>query len=223
LTSHLKRTVVSKKIIKDDLSRVEESATKFTYKLSAGFERCEDKGMKSDYKFIPSSNYHKEEETIKSNKTHYPSNPKPSFNPKREVRKEPPSQEMKILFTYFMAVLVTWINFTSITRELRRDVLITPEINIVMSSLIFCLVLILMRHLAYFMYITIAHIILVHERTTLWLDALVTAHILIVVIVFHVGLIFLLEDLILTLSPDTSMVHAFPVVVQVPLDQMVRC
>jgi hypothetical protein len=107
LTSHLKRTVVSKKIIKDDLSRVEESATKFTYKLSAGFERCEDKGMKSDYKFIPSSNYHKEEETIKSNKTHYPSNPKPSFNPKREVRKEPPSQEMKILFTYFMAVLVT--------------------------------------------------------------------------------------------------------------------
>jgi hypothetical protein len=90
LTSHLKRTVVSKKIIKDDLSRVEESATKFTYKLSAGFERCEDKGMKSDSKFIPSSNYHKEEETIKSNKTHYPSNPKPLFNPKREVRKETP-------------------------------------------------------------------------------------------------------------------------------------
>jgi hypothetical protein len=28
------------------------------------------------------------EETIKSTKTHYPSNPKPSFNPKREVRKE---------------------------------------------------------------------------------------------------------------------------------------
>jgi hypothetical protein len=30
----------------------------------------------------------KEEETIKSTKTHHPSNPKPSFNLKREVRKE---------------------------------------------------------------------------------------------------------------------------------------
>jgi hypothetical protein len=35
-------------------------------------------------------NYHKEEETIKSTKTHYLSNPKPSFNSKREVRKETP-------------------------------------------------------------------------------------------------------------------------------------
>jgi hypothetical protein len=46
--------------------------------------------MKSAPKFVPSSNYHKEEETIKSTKTHYPSSPKPSFNPKREVRKESP-------------------------------------------------------------------------------------------------------------------------------------
>jgi hypothetical protein len=88
LTSHLERTVVSEKMIEDDLNRVEESATKSTYKLGAGFERCEDKGEKSAPKFIPSSNYHKEEETLKSTKTHYPSNPKPSFNPKREVRKE---------------------------------------------------------------------------------------------------------------------------------------
>jgi hypothetical protein len=40
--------------------------------------------------FIPSSTYHKEEATIKSSKAHYPSNSKPSFNPKREVRKETP-------------------------------------------------------------------------------------------------------------------------------------
>jgi hypothetical protein len=40
--------------------------------------------------FIPSSTYHKEEATIKSTKPHYPSNSKPSFNPKREVRKETP-------------------------------------------------------------------------------------------------------------------------------------
>jgi hypothetical protein len=41
-------------------------------------------------KFIPSSTYHKEEVTIKPTNAHYPSNPKPSFNPKREVRKETP-------------------------------------------------------------------------------------------------------------------------------------
>jgi hypothetical protein len=90
LTSHLERIVVSEKMIEDDLSRVEKSATKSTYKLEVGFERCEDKGEKSAPKFIPSSNYHKEEATIKSKKTHYPSNLKPSFNPKREVRKETP-------------------------------------------------------------------------------------------------------------------------------------
>jgi hypothetical protein len=87
LTSHLERTIVSGKMIEDDLSRVEESATKSTYKLGVGIERCEDKGVKCAPKFVPSSNYHKEEETIKSTKIHYPSSPKPSFNPKREVRK----------------------------------------------------------------------------------------------------------------------------------------
>jgi hypothetical protein len=65
----------------------EESATKSTYKLGVGFERCEDMGEKSAPKFVPSSNYHKDEETLKSTKTHNPSNPKPSFNTKREVRK----------------------------------------------------------------------------------------------------------------------------------------
>jgi hypothetical protein len=90
LTSRLERMVVSEKTIEDDLSRVEESATKFTYKLGVGFERCEDKGEKSAPKFIPGSNYHKEEATIKSTKTHYPSNPKPSFNSKGEVRKKNP-------------------------------------------------------------------------------------------------------------------------------------
>jgi hypothetical protein len=77
-------------MIEEDLSRVEESATKSTYRLGVRFERCEDKGEKSAPKFIPSSTYHKEEATIKSTKAHYPSNPKPSFNPKREVRKGTP-------------------------------------------------------------------------------------------------------------------------------------
>jgi hypothetical protein len=121
LTSYLERMVVSEKLIKDDLSRVEESATKSTYKLSVGFERCEDEGEKSAPKFISSPNYHKEE-TIKSTKTHYPSNPKLSFNPKREVRKETP-QSRKLLFACFVVMLVTWISFASDARELRRGVL----------------------------------------------------------------------------------------------------
>jgi hypothetical protein len=109
LTSCLERMVPSEKIIDDDLSWVEESATKSTYKLGVFFERCEDKGEKSAHKFVPTSNYHKEEETIESTKTHYPLNPKPSFNPKREVRKETPSQERKLLFACFVAMLVTVI------------------------------------------------------------------------------------------------------------------
>jgi hypothetical protein len=76
-------------MVEDDLSWVEESVTKSIYKLGIGFERCEDKGEKSAPKFIPSSNYHQEKKTIKSTKTHYPANPNPSFNPKREVRKNP--------------------------------------------------------------------------------------------------------------------------------------
>jgi hypothetical protein len=57
-------------MIEDNLSRVEESGTKSTYKLGVGFERCEDKVEKSAHKFIPISNYHQEEKTIKSTKTH---------------------------------------------------------------------------------------------------------------------------------------------------------
>jgi hypothetical protein len=90
LTSHLERMVVSEKLIEDDLSWVEESATKSTYKLGVGFERCENKGEKSAPKFIPSSNYHQEEKTIKSTKAHYPYNLKSSFIPKRGVKKETP-------------------------------------------------------------------------------------------------------------------------------------
>jgi hypothetical protein len=80
-------------MIEKDLSRVEESATKSTYRLGVGFERCEKKGEKSAPKFVPSSSYHKEEEALKPTKAHYPSNPKSSFNTKREARKETPQDE----------------------------------------------------------------------------------------------------------------------------------
>jgi hypothetical protein len=92
------------------------------------------------------------------------------------------------------------------------------ETHIVMSSLIFRLVLILMLCLVFLlvlclisrMDLTIAHMVLVHERTTLCLDALVMAHVLIMVIVSHVDIVFLQEGLTLTLSPDTWTVHVFP-------------
>jgi hypothetical protein len=108
------------------------------------------------------------------------------------------------------------MSFASGARELRRGALTMLETHIVMSSLISCLVLILRLRLAFTLVIhlallhvlflssrmdlTIAHMVLVHERTTLSLDALVTAHVLIMVIVSHVDLVFLLEGPTPTLS-----------------------
>jgi hypothetical protein len=139
----------------------------------------------------------------------------------------------------FVVVLVTWMSFASGRRELRGGMLSMLETHIVMSSLIFCLVLIpmfrltftLMLRLALFhvlclsslMDLTIAHMVLVHERTALSLDALVTAHVLIVVIDSRVGLVFLLRGPSPTLSRDTWTVHVFSIVVHISLGQVVRC
>jgi hypothetical protein len=77
LAAHLKKTVLSEKMIEEDLSQVEESAIKSTYRLVVGFERCEDKGEKSAPKFIPISTYHKEEEI--SNPPKLTTHPIPSY------------------------------------------------------------------------------------------------------------------------------------------------
>jgi hypothetical protein len=130
---------------------------------------------------------------------------------------------------------------------LRGGVLSMLETHIVMSLSIFRLVLILMFRLtltlmlllalshvlclAFFLVLylsslmdpTIAHMVLVHERTALSLDALVMAHVLIMVTISRVGLVFPLEGPFPTLSQDTWMVHAFPIMVLVPLGQVVRC
>jgi hypothetical protein len=119
------------------------------------------------------------------------------------------------------------MSFASGGRELRGGVLSMLETHIVMSSLIFRLVIILVFRLAFtlvlhltlflvlyltlllvlclssLMDLTIIHMVLIHERTTLSLDALVTAHVLVVVIVSRIGLVFLLEDPSPTLSQDT--------------------
>jgi hypothetical protein len=183
--------------------------------------------------FIPSSTYHKEEASIKPTKAHYPSNPKPSFNPKREVRKE------TLKPRDFVAVRVIWMSFAFDERELRRGALSMLETYIMMSSLICHLVLILVFHLARtlvlwftlfhvlclssLMDLTISHMVLVHERTTSRLDALVMAHVLVVVNVSCAGLVFLLEGPTHIFSRDTWMVHVFPIVVHIPLGQVVRC
>jgi hypothetical protein len=136
-----------------------------------------------------------------------------------------------------VTVLVTWMSFASGGRELRGDVLSMLETHIMMSSLIFRLVLILMFCLALtlvlwlalfhvlclssLMDLTITHMVLVNERTALRLDALVTTHVLIVLIISRVGLVFPLEGPSPTLSQDTWMIHAFLVVVHIPLSQMV--
>jgi hypothetical protein len=131
------------------------------------------------------------------------------------------------------------MSFASGERELRGGVLSMLETHIMMSSLIPRLVLILMFCFAFtlvlrlallrmlflssLMDLSIAHMVLAYERTALSLDALVMAHVLIVVIISRVGLVFLLEGPSSTLSRDTWMVHAFPIVVHVPLGQVVRC
>jgi hypothetical protein len=121
------------------------------------------------------------------------------------------------------------------------------ETHIVMSSLMFRLILILMLRLTFtlmlllalshvlcltlllglrlssLMDLTIAHMVLAHERTALSLDALVTAHVLIVVTISRIGLVFPLEGSFPTLSRDTWMIHAFSVMVHVPLGPVVRC
>jgi hypothetical protein len=131
-------------------------------------------------------------------------------------------------------------------RELRGGMLSMLETHIMMSLLIFCLALILMFHLAFTLVLllalshvlcltlllvlrlsslmdpTIAHMVLVHERTSLSLDTLVTTHVLVVVIVSRMGLVFPLEGPSPTLSLDTWAVYAFSVVVHVPLGQVVR-
>jgi hypothetical protein len=61
--------------------------TRSIYKHGLGYERCDDKGEIS-IKFMPSSTYNDEEETLKAKQIPYPPNPKPSFNPKRGVKRE---------------------------------------------------------------------------------------------------------------------------------------
>jgi hypothetical protein len=85
LISRLERTKLSEKMIEEDLSWVDECVTHSIHRLGLGYERCEDKGEIST-KFVPSSTYKVEEETLKAKQIPYPVNPKPSFKPKRDQK-----------------------------------------------------------------------------------------------------------------------------------------
>jgi hypothetical protein len=231
LTSHLERTVLSEKMIEEDLSHVEEGATKSTYKLGVGFERCENKGGKSAPKFIPRSIYHEEEKTIKSTKTYYPSNPKPSFNLKREVRKEIPKPREEA-FVYMFCGCAGHLDEFCFRRkriekmhfEYARNSCHDEFLDFLPHSYSRArLAHVLMLCLVSLMDLTIAHMVLVHERTSLCLDVLVIAHVLIVVTISRIGIVFLLESLTPALSPDTWTIHVFSIMVHVPLVQRVRC
>jgi hypothetical protein len=118
---------------------------------------------------------------------------------------------------------------------LGRSGLILLSVLILMSRLAFtlvlllalshvlCLTLLLVFRPSSLMDPTISHMVLVYERTALSLDAVVTVHVLIVVTISRVGLVFPLEGPSSTLSRDTWMIHAFPIMVYVPLGQVVRC
>jgi hypothetical protein len=97
------------------------------------------------------------------------------------------------------------------------------ETHIMRSLLIFCLTFLLVLHHVFLNDLTITHIVLVHERVALCLDTLMSTHALIVVFVPRVGMVFPIEVSILTLSQVALTVHAFPIVVHVPLAQMVKC
>jgi hypothetical protein len=85
--------------------------------LGVGFERCEDKGEKG----LPS--LFLTPTTIKRRKHSNPpkltTHPIQSLlsTPRERLGKKPPSQERKLLFAYFVAVLVTWMSSASIARE----------------------------------------------------------------------------------------------------------
>jgi hypothetical protein len=189
--------------------------------LGVEFERCEDKGEKSALKFIPISTYHKEEEALKPIKIHYPFNPKSSFNPKREVRKETPKPREEGFVCMFCGRADHLDEFCFRWKRIERRRVeyarysyhdefidfpsrsyshVPPHLPLLTLSHVLCLALLLVLRLSSLMDSTIAHMVLVHERIALSIYALVMAHVLIVVTVSCVGLVFLLEGPFPTLS-----------------------
>jgi hypothetical protein len=100
-------------------------------------------------------------------------------------------------------MLETHIMMSSVIFHLVLLLMFRLALTLVLCLTLFhvlCLALLLVPCLSSLMDLTIAHMVLVHERTALSLDALVMAHVLVVVIIFRIGLVFLLEGPSPTLS-----------------------
>jgi hypothetical protein len=93
---------------------------------------------------------------------------------------------MSLLIFYLVIILMFRLSFTLVL--------------LLALSHVLCLTLLLVLCLSSLMDPTIAHMVLVHERTALSLNTLVTAHVLIMMTVSHVGLVFPLEGPFPTLS-----------------------
>jgi hypothetical protein len=144
LTARLDKTVLSEKLIEEDLSRVEESATKSTSDWVLVLRRVRIRvGRVAPSSFPAPPTTKRKQQSNPPKLTTHPTQSHASTQREKQGKK-PPSRERKLLCACFMAVLVTWMSFASGERELRGDVLSLLETHIVMSSLIFCLVPILM-------------------------------------------------------------------------------
>jgi hypothetical protein len=211
-------------MIEKDLSRVDECVTHSIHKLGLGYERCENKGEIST-KFVHNSTYKDEGETLKANQIPYPPNPKSSFNPKRAQKQttNPSMSNLDGVYTCMFCGHVGHLDEFCFWRKRMEKRRVDDARNSYHNEFIDFPPLISSRAPSHFSHGPNHHsYILVHERVALFLDALVLTHVLIVVLVPHVGTVLPLEVPIITLSQVTLMVHAFLVVVHVPLAQIVK-
>jgi hypothetical protein len=165
-------------------------------------------------KFVPSSNYHKEAEILKSTKPHYPSNTKPSFNPKRVVRKETPKPREEAFICMFCGRDDHSNEFCFCRKRMEKR-----RIDYARNS----------YHDEFIDFLPCASPHFIHGPNHRSYDFGSQEN------SFGYGPhphhgdrplhrhVFLLEGLTLILSQDTWTVHVFPIMVHVPLAQMVRC
>jgi hypothetical protein len=106
LTARLEKTVLSEKMIEEDLSWVEESATMSTYRLGVGFERCEKMRRVLLSLFLAPATIKKRKHSNQPKPITHPIQSHPSTQREKQGKKSL-SQERKLLFACFVAVLVT--------------------------------------------------------------------------------------------------------------------
>jgi hypothetical protein len=119
LTARVEKTTLSEKMIEEDLNRIEESATKSTYRLGAGFERCEKKVRRVLLNlFLALATIKKWKHSNQPKSITHPIQSHPSTQRGKRGRK-PLNPERKLLCACFVTALVNWMSFASSGIELR--------------------------------------------------------------------------------------------------------